>query len=222
MSPYVSLTDDELIVMDGKCSDDVQKTVDQAKSRIKKKNELPEIDPKIAAFIADVITEAQKEGVLIDRYESINRCSICGRAGGYHKYARTSRHHRRGEPDHDRPITIGGVELAKRFIRWKGSVTLGCCTECWKIAKPLLSEQLKNIKAEIPESITGIKPQWKKYDLRKCKKCGWEGHEGQLGQLQAMMGGTYPGKCPQCGAESNLFNTAFDYPNGFALVETTP
>lgn len=220
--PNITLTDEELLLLDGKCSENTQKEVIAALARIECAKSHPELPEKLAKFIASAVDEARNEGQLIYRSCNIHTCKTCGKNGGYYKYPRNGRYHRKGESNYSKPRYISGVELADRFVIMQGNPAVGCCNECFEQVKPFLAAALENIPCQVSERITGHPTRWKRYKKRECSKCGWTGHEGQLGKLPAMMGGFYPGKCPSCGTENRLFGMDLvKSVNGFDLVEVT-
>lgn len=218
----VELTDEELVFLDGKVSSDTQKEVDNARERIAMVKAIPDLDPKHAKFIADVVREAQTNGELVRYHENIRHCSLCDANAGYDVHRRRGRYHRVGQPNYDKPITMSGVELARRVIRITGYVALGCCRVCFDKLLPDLQKALTGVKAEMPKSLTGVPPKWKRWNKRRCQ-CGWEGHEGEMGQLLTFMGdGFYRGKCPKCGEENSLFSQRIKPIEGFVVVAAVP
>jgi len=214
----VHLTDNELVLLDGQCRNKIQVDVDKAKKRLE--NVLPEVPEKFKDFVARVLTELENEGRLVHRYERIRHCDVCDKRAGYATYKRTSQYHQKGEKNYNKPLSFPAIELAHRFIRITGSVSVGCCSDCFKEILPTLKEILKDKKGEIPETLTGISPRWKRVDRRKCKNCGWEGNEAEMDELPALIKGKYPGQCPQCGARSVPFGPImFDTLPGYDLVE---
>ena len=210
-----------MLVLDGKASDEVQKEIDEVKSKIAHLKSIDSDDPEVSNFIAKVLLECEENGQLVHYHISLRSCDICNKRAGYAKHKRRGRYHNKGDDNHKRPLSFGGIELAKRFVTMQGHARLGCCSGCMSKIKEPLSIRLRDVKAEIPESLTGFPPKWKKWDRMKCKECGWEGHEGQMGQLPAMMGGYYPGQCPKCEAKSlPLGRTMFNHIDGFDLVGT--
>lgn len=215
----IDLTDDELFVLDGKCRDEIQQLVESAKRRRAAIESNPDADPKIMALCQKAVDVADAQGELCFYYQSINHCDVCDKRGGYATYPRSGRHHRKGDLNYSKPRYMGGVELERRFVTMKGHVFCGCCRTCWDKAKPILASMLEDVRAAIPEEITGHAPRFIKYSRKKCKKCGWQGHEGELGLLPALMGGYYRGECPKCQAKEQLFNNVFEILDGFDLVE---
>lgn len=218
---YLSLTDAELAVLDGRCRANVQVIVDAAKDRLLSVARLPDLPPSMAAFVADVVTEARTNGELCFYFTNIRTCPVCGRNEGYHKHQRSTRYHRKGDERTDRPITFRAVELARRFVTIKNHVRLGCCVECLEDAKPELIDALDDVRAEIPEKLTGHAPRFLKFDNRTCKECGWVGHEGQMKKRRALFNdGLIPAGCPNCPAQNEPFTRdVVTRAEGFTVVE---
>ena len=220
MATTVRLTDEELLLLDGKCSPKAQEAVEKAKARLAVQLELPAHLQHFDDFIRRVVLLAQEEGKLVYQQRRTHRCPICKVGGEYATYRRSSRTHRRGEPDYSKPITLAGIELAERFVVVKDTLTLGCCTKCMEAIKPHLIQALGGVKAEMPEAL--MPTHWKKWDNMRCSKCGWEGHEGQMGKLRTLFGnGYYRGQCPQCGAKNEFGTLLIKKAEGFTLVEVT-
>ena len=219
MNNYVSLTDNEMLLLDGKCSDKVQKDVNAAKNRLSFQDRV-DAPAGVAALVADIVGVAHNKGRLQYRIRKLRTCRVCDKNAGHAKYTRNAKWHRKGDLNYDRPLSFSGVDCEPTSSTIKGRANFGCCYECWKVVKSILVDELKNIKAEIPEEISGIPSKWKHYPKKRCLKCEWEGHEGQLGELPAWMGGTYPGERPKSRAKSlPLGSQVFKTVDGFALEE---
>ena len=205
---YLSLNDEELVLLDGKCRDDIQIEVNKAKARLNAINENIGDSAAESAFIADVIAEATNNGKLVKRRCHLSSCRLCAKRGGYVRY-KSGRN--KGANNYSKPTYLNGVELAERFVTCVGSCTLGCCSDCFAKVRPKLAEALLPIKAEIGESITGLRQLYKKSPKVRCKKCEWFGHKEQLGNLRTLIGyGLYRGKCPECGAENGLMTHSIE------------
>lgn len=216
----VELTSSEIILLDGKCSPKVQEAVERAKLALETSGKF-DIPDHVAVMISKIVEEAEKSGRIVHEWTQIRRCPCCSRTDGYRIYKGRSKYKRKGQPDYDNPILFGAYEFKHSFVRIRSYISLGFCDTCVTVAMPALKSALESVKAEIPESITGFPPKWKRYDTMKCTECGWEGHEGQMRRLPTLIGyGTYPGGCPNCKAENMLFARAIKGAGGFALVET--
>jgi hypothetical protein len=218
----VRLTDEELVLLDGQCSEKVQRDVDGAKARLSVASQIDsDIPPEHRTFISRVVEEAENSGCLTFERWSLHKCDVCGRRAGYASYKRNSRYHRKGDPDYSKPLTFPGFEFAKRFVVSRGYATVGCCQECFNDLRPHLVRALENVKAELPERLMGYPSKWRRWDNMKCKSCGWQGHKGEMGELPAMFEGYYRGQCPECGAKNNAFGPMqIKTVDGFTLVAT--
>jgi hypothetical protein len=214
----MNIPDDELLLLDGRCSPETQTGIDAIKARrsVMASEKLTESE---AQFLLEIVKEATKQKRLICQWKNTHRCLVCGKDAGYATHTRTTRWHRRGEPNYDRPLTFLTVELAERFVTIKNCVTLGCCRACWERLQQKVVEKLAGIDAEIAQGITGKPPQWKRFPVMKCLKCGWQGRKDEVIKLPALMQGYYPGECPECHAQYLPFgSTIFETLNEYALV----
>ncbi len=216
----VALTDDELIELDGRCRPEVQQEVEAARLRLRYRLLLPDLPARLSGFVADVVSEATRTGILIQSRRSISYCSLHGGSAGYRVFKSGPR---KGRRDPDRPLYLWGVEFANRFIIMEHHVTLGGCTDCIKQVEPYLPMALQGVPAQLPEALrTEGDPVWTRRGLRRCTRCEWSGHEGQMGRLPTLMGsGTYPGVCPSCKAKDVLFSgegKVFEPRKGYALT----
>lgn len=214
----VQLTDDELVLLDGACSEKVQAEVDGAKQRITSRSLHPDVAPVLAGFIADVVSEAQTNGEVILRRQRLRRCALCGTAPGYVLFKSGPR---RGTPNYKKPRVIEGYEFARRFVTVQHHAALGGCAECLDPILPLIADALRGVNAQIPDRLRAEgEPKRVKHPNRRCTKCGWEGHEGQMGRQRTIMGdGSYPATCPACGAGSEMFSRDIATADGFTIAE---
>lgn len=221
----IKLTDNELILLDGKVNDEAQKIIEIAKTRISYTDAFSSIPEPQRTFASNIILEAKENGELTFYWNPIRFCSICGKSAGYAKYTRSGRYHRKGDPNRDRPLNLSGVELAKRFVRVQGYSSLGSCRECWEIVAPLVKSWLSTFPVQLPPQLIAspTQPLYTKQSNMKCSKCNWEGHQGEMGKLRTLMGdGWYAGKCPSCGVENTLFSDVIKPTEGYVLTENAP
>lgn len=219
----VDLTDPELLVLDGQCRDDVQDEVNGARARISARQRHASLPPEQAAFVADVVREAQHKLRIKWVNTRIDQCPLCGWRGEYPVYKSGPR---RGRiRDNARRKTTAGVELAERFVRIENHVTLGGCKECVTALAPTLAEELRGVEAQVPETLRAEgEPRRVRYERRRCQGCGWEGHEGQMVWHRTLMGdGRYPAQCPECrAAHLPLGRMPFEVLDGYEVVEVEP
>lgn len=217
------IPDSDLVLLNGLCSPATQKLVDGAMSRLAIAATNEGLSQEMSEVIQEAVTDALATGKLIARRSRTRYCSCCKKSAGYAKYPRNGRHHRKGDNNHDKPLTIDGMELKSAFITIKDYISNGCCMQCWKTLQPALINALRDVKAEISESITGVPAKYKKHDIMHCKKCGWKGPEFEMGLDDAIFGGTFRSKCPQCPAKNNLFQIQVETVSGeFHLTEVNP
>jgi len=219
MSPRLELTDEEVVLLDGRCSPEVQVEVEKSRDRLALTSNIFGLTKKQALLIADVVLLAKSEGYVICRGDSIRYCEVCEKSAGYAKHKRSGRYHRAGQDNRDRPLTFRGVEFKDSFVRIQNHVSLGCCYDCFQAIKDNLHDALALIKAEVPEAITGFKPKWKRWRRHECTKCGWQGHEGDLGKLRTLLSdGYYRGQCPKCPAKNEFMSHPIKMIDGFDVV----
>lgn len=214
----ISLTDDELVVLDGRCEPETQTEVDAAKARIAARRRFTDLPPALAGLVADVVGEATAKGRLVLWNRPLDRCPLCKETKGYVPYKSGPR---RGEPNHSKPIRLDGYELADRFVTFKGHVSVGGCVSCVDQALPTIVESLRGVEAEVPERLRADgEPRRVRHHNVHCTKCGWDGHEGQMRRHRTVFGdGTYPSGCPECPAENlPLGRSVVERVDGFTVV----
>lgn len=222
MSPLVSLTDAELSLLDGKVGEKAQAEVAAAIARLASEQAHADLRPELAHLIADAVTEARTNGELRWFGTQASSCSLgCDKKHGYFPFKSGPN---RGLPNYKKPKSYYGIEMAARFVRVQGHITVGGCQDCVVEAKPALIDALADIEAQLPDAL--VKPgnrTWTKHNNRRCPQCGWEGHEGECRKLRTLMGdGWYPGGCPSCDFEAGLLGRQFENLDGFTLVEHAP
>lgn len=221
----LSLTDSEMVLLDGACRPDVQAEVDAAKTRLAAASRYADLSPALAGFIADVLAAAKAEGRLRFAGRRLRHCKFCGDSP-QPAYVPYKGGPNRGLPNYKKPRYLAGIDLAPGSVSVDGFVRLGGCGSCIETVKPYLVEALATVRAELPDQLTAEGAvRFRRHDRRRCTRCGWEGHEGEMGRLRTLMGdGTYPGICPGCGAEQPplSFERVFESAEGFAVVEVAP
>lgn len=199
----VQLSDDLLLLLDGKGDEILQKQIDAVKNRRELESLHPETNSKQAKLITEIVSRATTNGRLRFNHKSLTSCGVCGKRAGYLKFKSGPR---KGQSNYDRPLYMEGVDLDDSFVTIKGHAGLGCCRECWNAIQPLVIESLSGVGAELPERLMGKPQEFKRYDMRECTKCGWIGSERLMGKKRTIMGdGFYPASCPSCNVENTLF-----------------
>lgn len=214
----VHLTDDELVLLDGRCRDEVQDKVHAALARIAMRSELPDLTPAQAGLVSDVVTAAREHGRL--RYMStiIDWCHLCKTHLGYALYKSGPR---KGEKNHSKPRFLPAIDMDPRFVHIKHHAGLGGCSDCVTPIVGVIAEQLRGVPAQVPDKLRAEgEPVRLRHNNVECTKCGWEGHEGQMRRKRTLMGdGTYPAGCPECDAENGFGRTLIETTEGFTVVE---
>lgn len=193
----VYLTYDEIVLLDGKVGEKSQKVIEQAK----KENSFGLDD-----FCNEILRMAVERGELTWGSQKISCCEHCrDKPKGYYKYSRSSRYHRKGDIDYDRPYSYIGVKPFQGFVVFQGLP--GVCLECWmdkylpKIVKYIVDNDLP-VELQM-NAIAGTK--WKKDKMKICYDCGKEMYESEMKRSDTLFGnGTYPSDCPYCGAHGGF------------------
>lgn len=226
MTAAVNLTDAELLLLDGRCSDDVQKAVDLAKARSVQAASHPDLTPAEVALLTKVLHEAKTHGRLVWQFRNTRSCSLCDKTYDFHRYKSGPR---RGERNTSKPKMHRGVELAPRFVTFQGSVTVGGCVECMERMAPVIAAAIEaeGLRVQLPPRLIAEMPdaqRWVKDPHRECQACGWTGGESEMGKRRTMFGdGWYPAECPSCGeANVGLGRTVIKTVDGFTMREVTP
>jgi hypothetical protein len=194
------------VLLDGQVRSETQVVVDAAKARLAARDRYADLDPALAGFVADVVNEARIHGQLVWQTDLVAYCPLCRKVGGYHEYKSGPR---RGERNLRKPRRFQAVNLAHRFVRVAGHITLGGCLECVVKALPTLRSALVDVPVQLPGPLlTDGEARWARHPCVRCTVCGWEGHQGEMGRRPTIFGdGTYPAVCPDCGAENGLGRT---------------
>jgi hypothetical protein len=208
----VYLTAQELLLLDGKVRENIQKTIDACKQELSVGFDMPVMN--------EVILASLKNGMLTWRFKGINHCPYCNKTRDYAKYKRDSANHRKGEDDYNKPISYFGVAFNEGFIASQNRGDM--CQECFKEKKVL--ERLidyildKDLKIQIQKN--EYKPtRYKKDEIRICYNCKKEMQESKMGRSPGLMGpGTYPSTCPECGAESIFLGKHHECTNKFVML----
>lgn len=184
----VSLTGDELILLDGKCREEIQKKVERAKLA-KSLN----TGNKIADYC--IAKGAESGAISIYRASGLTHCVSCGKYADHPVYQRGPK---KGKTNYNKPrVKFYGVRSAKDW-----------CYDCEQkhdISKTI-TDKIKSDDLKI--EIKGMYSKETRYKIDpklKCLKCGEDSWESEYGKLPAMIQGSYAGKCPKCGAESLPF-----------------
>lgn len=211
----VQLTDDELVVLDGRCRPEVQGEVEAARARIEARGRLADLPPALAGLVADAVAEARGHGRLALRWEGVTYCRLCKAEAPWSLYKSGPRRGRRKAQG-----VLQAVDLADRPVVIRGHVSLGGCRACYDAVLPALRRELVGVPAQLPDALVEPgAPRWIRHERVRCTACGWEGHDGQMRRLRALIEGDYAGGCPNCPAENlPLRRTVIERVEGFEVV----
>lgn len=216
----VRLTDDELVLLDGKVADKAQSEVNAAKRRISQRADYLAVAQ--SDLIATMLQKVDEYGELRWINKPLSACRLCGRDDGYRLFKSGQR---KGQPDYKHRKTFAGIDMDPSFVSIQHTAFLGGCLACMADLLPHLRTALDGVPVDAPASLLGPdSPRWKKRRNRTCKSCGWTGHEGQMIQERTLMGdGWYPARCPECKAGGG-FSRGIEHGDGFVLepVPATP
>lgn len=212
----VSLSDDELAALDGRCRPSIQKEVNLAKARLAAIARLPELPPALARFVADVVSEAGETGVVVFRADRIFMCELCRTHAGYVPFKSGPR---KGRPNHKKPALLEARELRPGHRAGRWSVALGGCHDCILAAQPALVAALAEVAAELPEPLRAPgAPRWVKVAICHCTECSWIGSEIEMGDIPAVAQGRLL-QCPQCSAPYGYGRRAVEATEEFIMVD---
>lgn len=217
----VDLVDDELLLLDGRCSAKVQAEVDGAKLRQRLAATHQDVPPQLLYAASTILRAAASGGQLIRRGERIRHCLGCGKHAGYAARTRSSSKGLKGEPNYDRPLYLSAIEYVPQFVRVVGYSSTAVCLSCVPEVERILISELAGVPCDLPDALVSEGgTRWRRYERRHCTACGWQGHEGQMRQLPALISGRYAGGCPACPANNTPFGpTVIKNGDGFELVE---
>ncbi len=151
MSISVILTEDEALLLDGKCGEYLQKEIDKIKSCREKAKTMPD-------YLARLLSVAESEGVLEEQVAHGYPCSRC-KAPGKHQplYVRGPK---KGQPNPHKKVSY----------LW--AVRIGGETFCVNCHKAVLEEIKKHADLMMFESkISGIPTKVLKNQERHCREC---------------------------------------------------
>lgn len=203
----VTITDDDLIKLDGQCADAIQSIINQIKVARSIAAEFG-LSQSQSTMMAEILECAAKDQKLGHRKRASASCPSCLTKFGYWPVRRTTKWKRKGQPDFDNPKTGVVIDLKESFVTIKDRVYVGYCEDCRQLMEPILRDRLSLVPCELPEALRlpGA-PVLKRVDVMRCHSCGWEGPETDMGRIPSLMGGLYYGKCPKCPEKNELLGS---------------
>lgn len=208
----VDLTLKELELIDGKVSDKAQTIINKAKQENSYGFELP--------IMNEILRKSEEIGELKWRYKTIRKCKYCDKKYDYHKYARSSRYHSKGDKNYDKPICYRGIEFNQGFVTIQGHGDICCdCEKKYNVIHRLIDYIIDNdLKIQIQKN--DYKPsKYLKDKVQICYECGKEMKKSEMGNIPTMMGdGYYKGICPHCRAEEKPFGKSHKTTDKFDVI----
>jgi len=168
MSINVTLTDDEAILLDGKCSERIQKEIDRIKSFREKTKTLSE-------YLARLLSRAESEGILDGQSAHGYSCSRCLAPGKTQPvYVRGPK---RGQMNpNKKPLYLWTMRIGGEFF----------CVNCHKAVLEEIRQHADPMMFE--SKISGVPTKVLKNEERRCGEC--KGTFFDLGEQSAT--------CPLC------------------------
>lgn len=195
---YVLLTDDEILLLDGKT--DSKEIVGKIKV-VKGRRAL--VSEGVPEWFAKVIVSATNLGKLdMHRRSGGGNCAKCGRRSTV--YPLYKRGPKKGQRNHNKkPWQESRMVVAAVHF----------CQGCEKEALSEVRKLAEKGESRFEISVGSLKSLMVKEDKRICPKCGKECWDFDMGLKVTMMDpyGRYYGKCPHCDFESNLFGPSFKW-----------
>jgi hypothetical protein len=204
----IELDYNELLLLDGKISSKVKKTIDDEKM---KKNIGFELD-----IMNKIVLDSIRTGIFSCEYVDGRSCGICEKKYDYRVYKRKAKNHNRGEKNYNDPIYYRCVKfnMGSIFVRGIWDMCFDCY-EKYDVLNRIIHYIFDNdLKIEIRSS--GIKTKYIKDDVRICFKCKEEMYKSEMIEISA---GEL--KCPKCGATSTPFEVGHKYTDKFRMLLKT-
>lgn len=221
----IKLTDEEIIRLDGIPDPRPALIVEIGAARARRLIATlhDDLTDEEVALVQKAVSTAASQGILVWRHTSIGYCLTCKESGGYAPYKRSGHSQRagwykKGDPNLAKPRTLSAVELRHSFMSFQGHVRVGACSTCMTKLLPALRASLADVRAELPERLAGP-VTYRRVDLQHCTKCDWKGRQDHMRMLPALTRGMYPGGCPNCEAENQLFETLIKGTGEHVIVE---
>jgi hypothetical protein len=204
---HVYLRLEDLLLLDGKVEDKVQRVIDVAKQEASFGFDSPVLN--------EIMRLAETEGKLEWWYKEITSCPLCDKKLDYYTYPRSGRYHRRGDKNYDKPKKHSGVT----FFRMS---SIHICRTCWDtLAKSLLIDYIldNDLKIEIPKN-DYRDTRYVKDPSYTCFNCTAEIYESEMGLRPTLIGGGYyPAVCPNCGEVHKPLGRGHTLTGKFRLLE---
>lgn len=209
----VKLSLKELILLDGKVSESVQKIIETAKKENSVGFELPVMN--------EIILRSEETGKLNWAYKEIRNCRYCeDKPYDYNRYPRNGKYHNKGDKNYDKPKYYRGLKFNEGFVTVTGlgDMCSDCC-EKHNVIENLVNYIINNdLKIEIQKN-NFVETKYVLDKKKICYKCDSEMYESEMKRKSTVMGnGTFASGCPSCGAESSAFGYSHKHTNEFRHI----
>jgi len=196
MATY-ELTDDELLILDGKASEAIQVEIEKAKERKQLHS-----DPVVARILAESLKMGTFEYQFI---HDMTFCRECKKSSGYALHTRSGKYHRKGDKNYDKPLKFSGIRCNSGFVTIQGHGNF--CAACDKQHGWLATIVNEILTRSLPiELVRDTKTKFRRDAERQCYQCEQTMFESEMGREHTLMGnGTYAATCPHCKAKSIIF-----------------
>lgn len=196
------ITAGDLIQLDGKCSDALQKQIDIVKSELDiQRNHHPLLSPAESRAVARIARSARKNrslGGYNHQVSGATSCSCCGKSPGYKPYMRNGSNGAvKGKPNRDKPLSMRTMQIARQYL----------CMDCWGVIGPALDKEIAGEEIAINRNVFDREPEYVIYETVRCRGCSWEGfqHELRLVPDKHDAERTHFGGCPGCDKTSDRY-----------------
>ena len=179
----MDLTDEEYLVLDGKCRPEIQAYVDRAKSFFAK------IEAGLPEYLAAILAEAERTGVMQASNDSGSTCTRCGAVGSHQPlYVRGPK--KGQENPRKRRVYYGRVSVCGQYF----------CHGCWEVV-------VEKIKAAIEPlyevKIPGVETKAILDVELRCDKCERSFWKSDMEHQSRFSYGGYL-KCPTTNCKGEL------------------
>ena len=190
----LELSDDEIMLLDGKVNADAQKIIDD----VKKIHLYDDIGEPI---LAEIIKIAVDQNELKYTHRTLFKCGMCGLVAEYPKYKSGPR---KGKINLSKSRNgFFGTAFHDGFIIANGYSNYGFCSECGKIAHSKIVNFI--VDKDLPVDIHTERGKYIRENERECFSCHAKIWEFDMKPKSAVMQGNYYAICPECGAVQVAF-----------------
>jgi len=204
----IELTDDELLLLDGKVTITAQKIIDEIK-------EIRSFEDIGNNLYAEIVKLAKDRGKLTYTHRELSNCATCNKRTTYPIF-KSGR--RKGEQNINKPRNFFGISFMDGFVLMRGYSSKGFCSECGEKALKTITNYIRdnNLQIELQTNTNYVKEHEKKCLNKNCSQLIWE---FDMKLERTIMGdGYYYSQCPICNTKGGLFNN-HELTHNFRMVK---